>query len=326
MKKADIFKKPDEILAENSNSTVSATKENGQKLDKVEKAIKDLHQTAKDKSVNTTGFIGVIKNQKEGNEKLREIKEVSNTKPVVRKLEEIKSASLISNKHLKDIANKEEKEFPKEMKVEITNTNKDLANAFFSMLKGEKGNDGDKGEKGDRGEKGEDGKNGSKGDKGEKGDKGDKGDRGEPGTEGIPGAVGPNGSSDTPDEIIEKINQSEKKIDASRVKGLAELIRDADARDKFPQGRMAGGGGDVLSKFFVNDLSGSLDGVTKAFTITQNRIVIDVKCGSFPHAFREGIDYTISGISRETITFTNQIDETTTLASGQTLIVTGIMP
>ena len=48
--KAQIFKKPDEILAENSSSTVLAIKENTQKVEENTKVLKEMHQTAKDRS------------------------------------------------------------------------------------------------------------------------------------------------------------------------------------------------------------------------------------------------------------------------------------
>ena len=51
----------------------------------------------------------------------------------------------------------------------------------------------------------------------------------------------------------------------------------------------------------------------KTFTITQNRVIIDIACSSAPWTFRPTVDYTITGDSRETLTFTDEIDAATTL-------------
>jgi len=319
-----IHKKPDEILAENSSASVLAVKENTAKVEENTRAIKDLHITAKDRSETILGFTGALKRLDKTNDHLENLKDVASDKNIVRKLEEVKSASLISNKLLKEIKEKkmpEPKEFPKEMEVS-------LKGVSVVTIKGDRGEKGDKGDRGEKGEsiRGEKGEQGIQGKTGSKGEKGDKGERGSDGSNGKNGKNGNDGSPDQPDEIIEKINNAEKKIDPKQVKGLPALMRDIDAIGKFPRGAAASGIGDLSLKFFVDDISSQLDGSTKSFTIAQNRIILDVKCSSFPHVFRETIDYTISGISRETITFTNQIDATATFASGQTLIITGIRP
>ena len=81
-----------------------------------------------------------------------------------------------------------------------------------------------------------------------------------------------------------------------------------------------------MLKFFVEDLSSELNGSLKVFTITQNRVILDIASSSAPFVFRPTTDYTITGGSRETLTFTDQITASETLATGQTLIVTGIRP
>lgn len=320
MKKADIFKKSDEILAENSSSTISAIKENTAKVEENTKAIKELHQSSKDRSESIMGFTGTIK-------RLDDLKEIAKQDKLIRKVEEVKSASLISNRLLKEIKEKkipEPKEFPKKIAVEIEGAEL----LTIKGAKGEKGDKGEKGEKGDsiKGEKGDQGIQGIKGETGPKGDKGDKGENGINGIDGKDGRDGNDGSPDTPDEIIEKINSSKEYINPERIRGLRGIMKQVDDIGKFPRGAVASGVGDLSLKFFVDDLSSQLDGSTKTFTITQNRIILDVQSSSFPHAFRQTTDFTISGISRETITFTDQIDASITLASGQTLIVTGIRP
>ena len=115
--KSQIHKKPDEILAENSSSTLSALDTNTKKIVENTEAVQGLHSSIKDKTVEIEGFTGVIKSLKKTNEAIE-----NQPEKVVRKIEEVKSANLISNKLLKDIRDKktpEPKEFPKEMEVTI---------------------------------------------------------------------------------------------------------------------------------------------------------------------------------------------------------------
>lgn len=189
-------------------------------------------------------------------------------------------------------------------------------------IKAVRGIDGKNGEKGEQGIQGKTGMRGPKGKDGES----VMGLKGKDGRDGRDGKDGKDGSFDTPDETIDKINKAEKKINPEQIKGLASALKDIDSMGKFPRGVAASGIGDLGLKFFVNDLSSQLDGSTKTFTIPPNRMILDVKCSSFPHVFRETTDYVVSGISRETFTFTSEISATTTLASGQTLIITGIRP
>lgn len=77
----------------------------------------------------------------------------------------------------------------------------------------------------------------------------------------------------------------------------------------------AGGGRGHIKTY---DLSSVLDGVTKTFNLPANWTIIQVVSSSFPSAFRPIIDYTFTNTS---ITFTSEITASSTLASGQTLIV-----
>lgn len=81
------------------------------------------------------------------------------------------------------------------------------------------------------------------------------------------------------------------------------------------------GGGSGGHTMMVYDLSASLDGVTKTFSLPAFWRVISVQSSSFPNAFRPTVDYTTDG-SLNTITFTSEIDAGGTLAAGQTVIVT----
>lgn len=69
------------------------------------------------------------------------------------------------------------------------------------------------------------------------------------------------------------------------------------------------------------DLSPQLNGVTKTFNIPAIYKIITVDLSSFPNALRKNIDYTYTGT---TITFTDEIDAASSLAVGQTCILTVI--
>jgi len=83
-----------------------------------------------------------------------------------------------------------------------------------------------------------------------------------------------------------------------------------------------GGGsrkGGVVDKAY--DLSDQLDGVTKIFALPSFWRIISVHSGgSIPTTFRPITDYTVDGTNK-TITFTDEISSSTTLAAGQTIIV-----
>lgn len=197
--KRTIHTTQEDIRTENSDATVSALNENTNAI--------------KDKSVEIVGFSGVVNSQKK----------------TINKLEEIKSASLITNQELKKIS--------KKVKMEIEG-------ADVVTIKGRPGEIGPKGDKGDRGEKGDsvlgkpglDGLQGIRGDKGEKGSIGEKGDKGENGKDGT------DGSPDVPDEVVNKVNSSDKLIEPKKVRGLVNLMNSVEQRDNNPQG-MSGGGG-----------------------------------------------------------------------------------
>src|SRR3990167_66755 len=141
MKKSFIHQTPEERLASNTEQNLSALDKTTKSIEQTTKAIEGLHSSIKDKSVEINGFTGVIKSLKKTNEAIENVRDPK----IPQKLEEVKSASLISNKLLKDIRDKKIPEplpfpeFPKEMVV----TMKGLS---VITLKGEKG---DRGEKGD---------------------------------------------------------------------------------------------------------------------------------------------------------------------------------
>ena len=83
---------------------------------------------------------------------------------------------------------------------------------------------------------------------------------------------------------------------------------------------VAVGGGIVGRDLFQDiDLSAQLNGVTKTFNIPAVWNIISVHTSSFPNALRKNIDFTYTP---QTITFTDEIDAGTTLAAGQTVVLT----
>lgn len=226
---------PEEKLAMTSEASVGAIQETGKKIEETTRAVKEVTAAVKDKSVEATGFTGLLNSSKRTNDTLSAIK--SDSPKTLKKLEEIKSAALVSNRLLKEIKEKpepEQKEFPKEMEVSMKGVS-------VLTLKGDKGDSGEKGEKGDTGEKGERGV-GDKGERGERGLKGAKGDKGDAGTNGSDGGKGNDGSPDFPDEVVAKINSAESKIDSRQVKGLVSVMRFMEEFGTNPVGIEVGGG------------------------------------------------------------------------------------
>ncbi len=106
-------------------------------------------------------------------------------------------------------------------------------------LKGDKGEQGDKGDTGEKGQDGLPGSNGTDGKNGKDGLSGINGQDGVDGRNGKDGQNGIDGSSDTPDQIIEKINTSDEQIDKERIAGLDELEKKIDSTQRQP---LFGGG------------------------------------------------------------------------------------
>lgn len=300
-----IHQSPEDKLALNSEGQLSAVSKTCQKLDEVKQAIQDHHETAKDKTIETLGFTGVIQNQQETTKIIDSLKDdINHPIDVVRKLEEVKSAGLITNKLLKDISKKEvpePKEFPKEMEVS-------LRGVSVVTIKGDKGDRGEKGERGITGGQGTQGERGSEGKTGKVGTKGAKGDRGEKGKDGLGGADGTDGSPDTPDEIIAKINSSIKKIDAEQVRGLADLIRAIERVGTHPVGY---GGGGANDPFRIRDEVPSGSGTTFTLTHSPRINTLQLFRGGARQQVGIGNDYTISNTS---------ITLSTTLTSGEVLL------
>lgn len=115
--------------------------------------------------------------------------------------------------------------------------------------------------------------------------------------------------------------QDDERLDVSAIKGLEDLIKKVEKLSEAKQStRFVGGGGGVgKHNTFYYDLSPYLDGTTKTFSLPAAWKVIGVHSGgSTPATFRPTIDFTWSPTS---ITFTSEIEASTTLAAGQTIMV-----
>ena len=168
---------------------------------------------------------------------------------------------------------------------------------------------------GPKGADGKDGKDGVDGKDGRDGVDGKDGKDGARGKDGLKGKAGRDGSPDTGEEIIQKINKdkSDRLIRKSKVEGMDEiesLVRTAEVNS-----RWLGGGGSFV---YAHDLSDSLNGVLTTFALPANARVIMVFSSSTPGVLRPTVDYTTTA---STITFTSQIEPSTTLSAGQTVMV-----
>ena len=140
---------------------------------------------------------------------------------------------------------------------------------------------------------------------------GARGDRGEPGKS----IKGDSGSPDTPEEVRDKLEslRGDDRLDVSAIKGLDKKLKKIENKSGYAGGGFTGK--DIIKQY---DLSSQLDGVLKTFNIPANWTILDVRSSSFPFAFRYGIDYTFTP---QTITFTDEITASGTLATGQTLYI-----
>ena len=131
---------------------------------------------------------------------------------------------------------------------------------------------------------------------------------------------GADGGSDTPEVIVSKLEslEDDERLDVKAIKGIEELVKRLEKKIDSKAVFYGGGGERKHSKQY--DLSPYLTGVLKTFSLPAFWEVTGVVCSSFPNALRPIIDYTTNG-GASTITFTSQIDETTTLQSGQTVLI-----
>ena len=116
----------------------------------------------------------------------------------------------------------------------------------------------------------------------------------------------------TRNDVLDMLNGFTEKFDY-----IKELEKKFGKETKIISGSIVGR--DIIKHY---DLTQYLDGVTKTFNIPANWTIISISTSSFPHALRPLIDYTWT---QQTLTFTDQISADTTLAIGQTVIITYVV-
>lgn len=114
-------------------------------------------------------------------------------------------------------------------------------------------------------------------------------------------------------EVLSKIPEApDYKQEIKDIKDELEIL-------KKQKGKIISGG--IIGRDLIKDidLSDQLDGVTKTFNIQAVWNIISVHLSSFPYSLRKTTDFTYT---TTTITFTNQIDAASSLAAGQTCVLT----
>jgi DNA repair exonuclease SbcCD ATPase subunit len=124
----------------------------------------------------------------------------------------------------------------------------------------------------------------------------------------------------SPQAIRDKLEtlEGEERLNVSAIDGLEDLLKRLEKVEKKPATMVGGGivGRDLIKDI---DLSSQLNGVTKTFQLPAIWNVVSVHLSSFPHALRKTVDFTYTPTS---ITFTSEIDAATSLATGQTCVLT----
>ena len=129
-------------------------------------------------------------------------------------------------------------------------------------------------------------------------------------------------------EVIKPLIPKPLKGDKGKSENIQKLIDRIDELEKKLKKRLqiptlSGGqkGGIVTGRDIIKDIdiSADLDGVTKTFNIQAIYNIISVHCSSMPYALRKTIDFTYT---TTTITFTDEILASSTLNTGQTVVLT----
>lgn len=135
-------------------------------------------------------------------------------------------------------------------------------------------------------------------------------------------ALPPQLTADWVRNLLEML-QGDERLEMSAINGLEEKLKELRTiaeRKSPPQAQqpiMAGAIGRSL--FRDIDLSAQLDGVTKTFQLPAIWNILSVSLSSFPNALRKNVDFTYTNRS---ITFTSEINAATSLAAGQTCVLT----
>lgn len=117
--------------------------------------------------------------------------------------------------------------------------------------------------------------------------------------------------------------EGKERLNMSAIDGLIEALealkkRIEEANKVLYVGGGSTGGGRIVRSY---DLSTLLNGTTTTFSLPAFYRVISVHLSSFPNILRPDVDYT-TDVNTSSITFTAEITASTSLASGQTCIIT----
>lgn len=129
---------------------------------------------------------------------------------------------------------------------------------------------------------------------------------------------------ETPEAIRDKLEslKGDNRLSADAIKGLEDLFKVIE-RNFNGRLQMIPGGITGRDLFKDIDISPQLDGVTKTFNLQAIWNIISVDLSSFPYgSLRKGIDYTYTPTS---VTFTDQIDASTQLQTGQSCVLTVVL-
>lgn len=121
---------------------------------------------------------------------------------------------------------------------------------------------------------------------------------------------------------LELISDEKEKLSISAIGFLRQELDELRKKIEIKSSNtviLGGGssGGKIVRSY---DLTG-LNGSTKTFALPAFYRVISVHSSSFPFIFKPDIDYTTDGLAM-TITFTSEVNESTALANGTTIIIT----
>ena len=138
---------------------------------------------------------------------------------------------------------------------------------------------------------------------------------GKDGKDGAPGKDGRDGKDSDQDEIIRVVLDNLRE----EIEDMREKLRSVSRDRRAP---IVSIGGSTARNFVKEiDISDQFDGSTKTFNIGAFYRILTVDLSSFPHSLRKQTDYTYNA-NAGTITFSSEIDAATSLAEGQTGIIT----